>query len=110
VKITDEMFVRLCEAFNRVDLAALPEVRRAVESALADVPEPSPFGDGGMSAHLMEMKDNRIAELKAEILELQTAGLPQKKVTCHWSHLRLAALAELVKQMQSVIDNPEYGE
>ena len=69
--MTDELFVSLCQAFNRVDLAGLPEVRHAVEAALADVPELSEEQLAGMAqsaaALFAQPYEARIAELKAKL-------------------------------------------
>lgn len=60
MKVTDELFIRLCNALNRLDLADSIWTRRDVEAALADVPD-------GWEVGLSDRLEDRVKELEAKL-------------------------------------------
>lgn len=85
MKVSDDLFTRLCQAFNRIDLVTFPEVRHAVEAALTDVPEPdrelcdgdhegpSPAWHDGVDGlrQRLEQAEARIAKLRRSPRKLE---------------------------------------
>lgn len=90
MQVTDELFIGLCKALNRLDLADSIWTRRDVEAALADVPEPSEAqrrayktAEGVLHARAEK------AEARVKELEARSAGMLES-LQAWWTEHALA--------------------
>lgn len=66
MKLTQPLYLDLCKALNRMDLASVPEAARAVESALSSIPDPYVLTSDLVNAH------RHLKELEAKLAEAES--------------------------------------